>query len=131
MEMDLSAISLAAATLLASKAGEGLAAEAGKSVWGGMQRLYDLVRERFHRNAESEQALKRLEAAPYDQVRIRAVAAAMQAQAQVDADFRQQLVALVGEAQNHRATQVTVAQAFDQAKQANVAGDNFGTITLT
>ncbi|HMC08594.1 MAG TPA: hypothetical protein VKL22_04680 [Actinomycetota bacterium] len=58
--MDGSVVAIAAASLLATRAGEGFAGEAGKSAWGTAKRLSGLVRRRFAGDSEAAAALYNL-----------------------------------------------------------------------
>lgn len=119
--MDASVVSVAAASLLATRLGEGFAGEAGKSAWGGMKHLYDLVRQKFVGDPEGEAALDNLEAGPSDEARIRAVADALRDRAERDEAFHAELQALVAAAGQDRSTAQAHTQISGHAQVGKVA----------
>ena len=50
---------------------------------------------------------------------------------EADSEFAASLAALVDAARSHSTGRSLIAQAVDQAKQANFAGDNFGSVTFS
>src|SRR5439155_27284948 len=114
--MDAGVIAVAAATLLATKVGEGFAGEAGKSAWGGLKRLSGLVRSTFAGDPEAEAALDSLEAGPPDEARLRAVARSLHDHAERDEAFRAELEALVAAAKQDRSTAKALTEIFGNAR---------------
>src|SRR2546421_13083578 len=130
--MDGSVVAIAAATLLATKVGEGFAGEAGKSAWGATKRLSGLVRRAFAGNLEAAAALDDLEAGPPDDARIRAVAEALRERAENDEAFRAELEALVAAAEQDRSAAKALTQVFGNARVGKVAtfGDAHGDVSF-
>ncbi len=124
--MDPVSVGMAVAALLAKQAAEGLGGEAGKGAWGGMKRLYGLVRQRFASHRETQASLERLETDPDHEEHQRAVAQAIAAQAQADRTFGQELEELVTDAQRHPDVGPIVTQVFGQAHVGKMA--TFGNV---
>jgi hypothetical protein len=130
--MDASMIAVAAATLLATKVGEGFAGEAGKSAWGGMKRLSELVRSKFAGDSAATAALDRLEAGPPDEPRIRAAAEALCDHAEGDEAFRAELEGLLAAVEQDRSTAQALTQIAGNARVGKVAtfGDVHGDVSF-
>jgi hypothetical protein len=128
--MDPGALALAAASLLAAKAGEGFAGEVGAAAWSGVGRLYSLIRAKLAGDSKGERALQELENESGDPTRVRRVAEVVQAHVHSDEEFRQGLEPLIAQARQDRSAGLIVAQAFDQAKQVNITGNMHGDISL-
>ena len=130
--MDASVVAVAAASLLATKLGEGFAREAGKSAWGAAKGLFVLVRSKFASDSEATAALEDLQAGPPDQARIRAVAEALQAHAERDEAFRGGLETLVVEAEQAQSTAKALTQISGNARVGKVAtiGDVRGDVSF-
>ncbi|MEV6554864.1 hypothetical protein AB0M22_04020 [Nocardia sp. NPDC051756] len=125
--MDPVSLGIAAAALLASKFGEELARDAGGSAWRAVGRLRELVTSRFRDEPETHTALTTsVETAQARSV----VADRISAVARHDPGFAGEVERLVTAARQDRTAEVFVAQAFDDAKQVNIHGDNSGTINL-
>ncbi|WP_330230971.1 hypothetical protein OHA40_34450 [Nocardia sp. NBC_00508] len=127
--MDPVSVGLAAAVLLASKFGEGFAQDAGTSGWNAVNRLRAVIARKFRGDAETESAVAALEASPVEANRSD-VAMRITAAARSDVVFAAEIERLVSLASEDRGVNSFVAQAFDNAKQANIRGDNFGSINL-
>lgn len=125
--MDPVSLGIAAAALLASKFGEELAKDAGASASRAVARLRELVTARFREEPETLTALTT--SAETAQARA-VVAERVGAVAGHDPGFAGDVERLVTAARRDRAAEVFVAQAFDDAKQVNIRGDNTGTINL-
>lgn len=125
--MDPVTIGVVVAALLLKKATEGMADEAGKSAWSGLQKLYQRVHSAFG-GTKTEHDLVALEAG--DQSMLGPVAGAVAMRVGEDATLRQELADLVMQARQHPSTASVVARAEDNAKQVNIGGDNYGSINL-
>jgi hypothetical protein len=93
--MDPEMIVAATATLLASKAGEGFADEVGRAVW---ERMRDLLRLFRHTHPDAPDMLAVLEHAesdPGDPTAVRQLTLALQACAEIDPAFADELGGLV------------------------------------
>ena len=119
--MDASVVAVAAASLLATRVGEGFAGEAGKSAWDAAKRLSALVRSKFAGDLEATAAFEDLQAGPPDQARSRAVAGALRDHAERDEVFRAELEALVIAAEQDRSTATALTQIFGNARVGKVA----------
>ncbi len=126
--MEPVSLGIAAAALLASKFGEGLAKDAGESTWNAVKQLRQEVTAKLHKHSESGTTTTILAtSAAEDQL---AFAARITAAAAADPRFAADVERLVAAARQDRAGDLFVAQAFDQARQVNIHGDNTGTINL-
>jgi hypothetical protein len=130
--MDGSVVAVAAASLLATKLGEGFAGEAGKSAWGGMKHLCDLVQHKFAGDPEAAAALDSLEAGPADEAHIRAVADALRKSADRDDGFRGELEVLLAAAAQDQSTVKVITQIFGDARVGKMAtfGDVHGDVSI-
>jgi hypothetical protein len=127
--MDPVSLGVAAAALLAAKFGEGLAKSAGESAWDAVKRLKALVVARLGTDAAAHQAVSALAETPSPQTQAD-VADRITAAARADSGFAAELAQLVSLARRDQTVDGFVAAAFDQAKQANIRGDNFGAISF-
>ncbi len=126
--MDPVSLGIAAAALLASKFGEGLAKDAGESAWKAVGRLRELVAAKFRDDREILTA----RAASVDPMLAGQSVMADRVTAAIRRDpaFGSDVERLVTAARQDRTVEVFVAQAFDDAKQINIRGDNSGTINV-
>lgn len=125
--MDPATMAVAAAALVAKKAAETIAGEAGESGWAGMKRLYDLIWNKLSGKPEAAAALDALEAAPDDEASRTAVAGAIEQAVRHDPGFAGELEQLVGDAQRNQAVGHIVNQiAGNVGKMVNVEGDVHG-----
>lgn len=122
-------LGIAAAALLASKFGEGLAKDAGSSSWRALTHLREFIGEKFGRGPETTTALAELERDPTPENQV-AAAEVITAAARTDPGFAVALQQLVDAARQDTTIDMFVAHAYDQAKQVNIRGDNTGTINL-
>ncbi|MFF3567955.1 hypothetical protein ACFYXQ_09275 [Nocardia jiangxiensis] len=127
--MEPVSLGIAAAALLASKFGEGVAKDAGESTWQAAKRLRDVVASKL-RNPESASAAT-ASVTTWPAWDGAAVAARIAAAAEADSRFAAQIEQLIALARHDSAADLFVAQAFDQARQVNIGGDNTGTINLS
>ncbi len=125
--MEPMSLGIAAAALLASKFGEGLAKDAGESTWNAIKRLREVVAAKLGKHPESDIATTAL---PTTQD-TSAVASQIGTAAAADPHFAAEVERLVAAARGNRTLDLFVAQAFDQARQVNIHGDNTGTINLS
>ncbi|WP_156371008.1 hypothetical protein [Nocardia arizonensis] len=127
--VDPVSVGIAAAALLASKFGEELARGAGEGALTAVKRLRELVAAKFRGDRETESAMDTLDQAPTEEARslvTRRIADAVRA----DPDFGARVEQLVLVARRDPAVDTFTAQAFDNAKQVNIRGDNLGPITM-
>lgn len=127
--MDPVSVGIAAAVLLASKFGEGFAQDAGASGWNAVSRLRSVIAQKFRGDAETERAVVALEAAPVAENRSD-VAARITTAVRADPVFAAEVERLVSSAREDPSMDSFVAQAFDDARQVNIRGDNRGSINL-
>jgi hypothetical protein len=125
--MDISAVALAAASLLAIKAGEGFATDAGKEVWTSLRRI---VQRKLSDDTDAQLELEKLESEPISSAQIHAVAQVIRIRLHEDERFRQRLQDLVTQAQQDRSLARIVAQASGKAKQVNIAGSMYGDVEM-
>ena len=130
--MDPNVVAVAAASLLATKLGEGFAGEAGKSAWDAAKRISGLVRSKFADDSEATAALEDLQAGPPDQSRIQAVAEALHGHAERDEMFCAELEALVIVAEQVQSTAKPLTQISGSARVGKVAtiGDVHGDVSF-
>jgi hypothetical protein len=125
--MDPVTIGLAAAALIAVKFAEAGASEAGKSAWKAISSLRMAVANKL-----KKPALLAVTSSPEsDSVDVPKLATEIAEAAEDDSAFRIELERLIREVQKDPAGNTLLAQAQDHAKQANVAGSNFGNITFS
>ncbi|MBU3067825.1 hypothetical protein KO481_40720 [Nocardia sp. NEAU-G5] len=128
--MDPVSLGIAAAALLASKFGEGLAKDAGSSSWRAVTGLRELIAKKFRHGTETSTALS--ESTPGADPQQQAAAAVMiDAAARTDSGFAADLRRLIDTARTDATVEVFLANAYDQARQVNIRGDNTGTINLS
>ncbi|MEV5835573.1 hypothetical protein [Nocardia sp. NPDC052112] len=127
--VDPVSLGIAAAALLASKFGEGFAQDAGTSSWQAVSRLREVIAKKLGRGGETIAALAVLAENPTPQEQVAAAELVAEA-ARSDPDFGREVQRLVATARQDRAIEAFVANAYDEAKQVNVRGDNTGTINL-
>lgn len=128
--MEPVSLGIAAAALLAAKFGEGFAKDAGESAWSAVRRLREVVAGKLHEDPESGGTTAVVVTSP-TVADTSAVAARITAAAAADPRFAAEVERLVAAARQDGTAEVFVAQAFDQARQVNIRGDNTGTINLT
>jgi hypothetical protein len=114
--MDVASIAAAAAGLIAYKAGESASAEAGKSAWRGMGRLFELMRAQLFHQPDAMATIEKLQTDPHDQTKLQEAAETLQRVAEMDDAFAETLEALVLDAQKNEAVGHVVNQAFGQAQ---------------
>lgn len=124
--MDPGTIALAVATLLATKAAEGAAAEAGKTSWGGLTRLVNSVRSRFSNDREVMAALDRLDANPESQVRAREVAKLLRPRLEANSGLAAELENLVEQAKGDSQLITFITQVQDDARVGQLT--NIGSV---
>jgi hypothetical protein len=89
---------ITAATLLATKALEGVGGKAGESTWAGMTRLADLVQGKLVGHRDGQAALAALDARPGELIAVQTLAAALSTLASDNLTFRAELNELVAQA---------------------------------
>ena len=129
--MDPVTLSVAAVALLATGFGTGFAQEAGKSSWEAVQKVGRAVAARLGRHDEQRRALVELEASPDDLAKRAWVTEYVRRDIEADTEFAALLASLVAMAQSHDTGRAVIAQATENAKQANFGGDNFGSISFS
>ncbi|WP_216893202.1 hypothetical protein [Nocardia alni] len=122
-------LGVAAAALLASKFGEGFAKDAGSSSWRAIGRLREVIAVKLGHRVEDPAALGTSAENPTPESQA-AVAELVTSAARSDPDFAREVELLVVTARRDRAIEAFVANAYDNAKQVNIRGDNTGTINL-
>ncbi|MBY8862280.1 hypothetical protein K7711_37815 [Nocardia sp. CA2R105] len=127
--MDPISLGVAAAALVATKFGEQFAKDAGDTAWHAVERLRNLVTDRFRREPEIGSAITALTDAPTLEAQA-VVAQRIADTAREDSGFASEIDGLVTAARQNRPVEIVVAQAFDDARQVNVHGDNTGTINI-
>lgn len=128
--MEPVSLGIAAAALLASKFGEGFAKDAGESTWNAVKRLREVVAAKLGQRLEPDSTATELAATPRE-LDLSTVAAQITEAAAADSSFAAEVERLVTTARRDRSADAFVAQAFDQARQVNIRGDNTGTINLS
>ncbi|MEU4711402.1 hypothetical protein AB0G00_33760 [Nocardia salmonicida] len=127
--MDPVSIGAAVAILLATKFGEGVAENASASAWKAISRIRDRLATNFQQDHEAGAALARFETFQTEVDRS-AVASHVARFVEMDCGLRASIANdLVAVAQDKHFGKV-VNQAFDNAKQVNIQGPNFGPINL-
>jgi hypothetical protein len=96
--MDPAAIALSVASLLAKKAAEAAADEAGKGAWAAIGRIGDTLRHRFPGDPQVTDSLKQLEDTPTGQGRKTMLAEVLQARLASDPQLADELARLVEQA---------------------------------
>lgn len=129
--MDPATLGAIAATLVATKFGEGFASEAGRSSWLKIQEIAQVIRARLGRSDAQRDALAELDGNPDDADRRSVVAAQVQREAESDPEFAERLNTLMQEALTDEAARTLIAHASGNAKQINIAGNNAGPITFS
>jgi hypothetical protein len=127
--MEPISLGIAAAALLASKFGEGFAKDAGESAWDAVKRLKAAIFARFQADSDAQRAVAALVETPTPETQSE-VAERITAAARADSGFAAELARLVSLARKDKTVDGFVATAFDNAKQVNIGGDNFGPINL-
>src|SRR5260221_13528068 len=95
--MDLAALAISAAPLLAKSSIDAAASDAGKSSWSGARRLYESIRDKFAGQPYPEMSLERVQAQPERRAAVESLAGFLEASAARDTDFRRWTIALVTE----------------------------------
>jgi hypothetical protein len=109
-------LSLTVATLIASKALESAAGEAGRTAWAALGRLANVVRNRLAGDSQSERLLQAVEHVPTDEERVRELAAQLEERMRADKEFRRELESIVAEARRDPRSGQFVTQVADQAQ---------------
>jgi hypothetical protein len=126
--MDPGTIALAVASLLATRAAEAAAGEAGKGAWTAVMRVADTVRSKFAGDRDATEALDRLEAKPSSHGRAQELAEIIEARLEADPEFASDLARLIEEAKgNPRLSPiVTVIQGNAQVGKVTTIGSVTG-----
>ncbi|MFC9995905.1 hypothetical protein [Nocardia sp. NPDC127526] len=128
--VDPVSLGIAAAALLASKFGERISEQAATSSWHAIGQLRELIARKFGRDPEIPRALAELERNPTLENQV-AAAEVIDGAVRTDPSFAAALQQLVDSARQDTSIDVFVANAYDQARQVNIRGDNTGTINLS
>ncbi|MBU3066277.1 hypothetical protein KO481_32760 [Nocardia sp. NEAU-G5] len=102
---------------MASKFGEQFAKDAGDTAWHAVERLRKLVADKVRHDPEALEAQA-------------TVAHRITEAARADSRFANEVDALVSAARKDSSADIFIAQAFDDARQVNIHGDNTGTISI-
>lgn len=120
-------IGLAAAALLATKFGEGVAQNAGESVWGAVK---GVLTRKFRADDEVTQALESAEIAP-NRENLTILTRSIVDASSVDEQFRIELAELLNKVPHNSSLTNINAQAYDNAKQAIISGGtSIGTLNI-
>jgi len=128
--MDPITIGAAAAVLLATKFSEEFAKGAGASTWNTVKRLRELMMTKFRDHSAGQAAIAKLADAPSEE-NLTIVAEYVDEAVRLDPAFAIEIQRLVDHARSEGRVPTFTAQAFDHARQINVAGDHSGPITLS
>jgi hypothetical protein len=128
--MDPATIALTVAGLLATKAAEAAADQAGKGAWGALTRLAEAVRARFGGDPEVTQTLDRLDAKPTSQVPTQELAEVLQPRLAADPEYTAELARLVDQAKTDPrvGTLVTLIQGNAQVGKVTTIGSVTGDV---
>jgi hypothetical protein len=124
--MELAALAMTAAALLARSFIEAAGANAGQEVWAGAKHLYAAVKERFTGDSPAEGSLRALKEDPQSKTSQQALADSIVAKAEQDDVFRTLLEKLITEAARDESTAGVVNQFMGDVrigKQVNIGGD--------
>ncbi|MEU0506278.1 hypothetical protein [Nocardia sp. NPDC005998] len=127
--VDPVSLGVAAVALMASKFGDEFASAAATSSWRAVRRLREVIAGKFGHAPETGTAIAALSETSTLQDRT-AAAELIASAARSDPEFAAEVQRLVATARQDRAIETFVAQAYDNAKQVNIRGDNIGTISL-
>ncbi|GAB2510794.1 hypothetical protein [Nocardia heshunensis] len=129
--MEPVSLGIAAAALLASKFGEGLAKDAGSGAWTAIGHLRDLIVAKLRREVETDTASAALIEGVMTTQSQALVAERIASEARTDPGFARELDRLIAAARLDTEVDLFVAHAYDNARQVNIRGDNTGTINMT
>jgi hypothetical protein len=113
-------VAITAATLLATKALEGLGGRVGESAWAGMGRLLALVQRKVTGHGHAEIALDQVEKHPEDADRIQALGQVLAGFGARDAVFQRELATLVADARRNPTIGPLATQVYGQAQVGQV-----------
>ncbi len=114
--MELAALAISAATLLAKSFIDAAASDAGKSSWSGARRLYESIRDKFAGQPYAEMSLERVQAQPESRAGVESLAGFLEASAAQDPEFRRWLIDLVTEADAAEPVGAVVNQFFGDVR---------------
>jgi len=126
--VDPVSLGIAAAILLATKYGEGLAQSAAAGSWSAIDRLRQRIAAKFRDDEPTSAAIARLASEPTDADR-EIVAARIEAASVDDDEFRSEVDELVALAREDRKVADFISNAYDNAKVLNMR-DNRGSISF-
>jgi hypothetical protein len=121
-------IGLAVAAALATKATDKFGEEMGADAWAAIQGLYHKVKDRLSPSGAA--ALERLPDEGSNGDAAQVVAGEVQSAVAADPRLMAELQNLLAQASNSPRVVTLLAEARDNAKQINLAGDNTGTINM-
>jgi hypothetical protein len=127
--MEPVSLGMTAVVLLASKFGGGFAEGVGSSSWHAVLRLREVIAEKFGRGSQISTEVMALNESSTAQAR-EAVAGSIAKAAGSDPNFADEVQRLVATARRDATIESFVANAYDNAKQLNIRGDNTGTINF-
>jgi hypothetical protein len=125
--MDPATLALTVAGLIAKKALEAAAGEAGTTGWHALGRIAQRIRNWFAGDDEATEALDRLEAKPTSQARTAEVAEVLQPRLEADPALVAEVTRLVEEAKADPQTASFVTTVQDNASVGQIT--NIGQIT--
>jgi hypothetical protein len=128
----LDPLALTAATLLTTRALEGLGGEAGKSAWLGVQRLARAVREKLANDPDGESVLEHARTIPQDQALILRLAQVLDRHLSEDTAFHATLTGFVADMRRNPVAGQFVTQISDSAQVGKVVqiGNVEGDVTF-
>lgn len=119
-------VAMAAATLVAKWAAEGMVKEAAKSAWEGMRNIYDAIRGKLSGDPESTSVLQRLEQKPNSEGRRQELAEVLDERIKGDPDFARRLRDLIDKTGTDPALATFVTEVMDNAKVGKIT--NIGSV---
>ncbi|WP_378730694.1 hypothetical protein [Nocardia brasiliensis] len=128
--MDPVSLGIAAAALLASKFGEEVAQNAASNTWSAVKRLREAIAAKLSGDSEINTDVTAFIDNSTPEART-VIAERVAAAARSDPGFANEVERLVAAARRDRQVDMFVAQAYDDARQVNISGDNDGTINIS
>jgi hypothetical protein len=118
--MDPASLAITVAILIAKRAVEAAAGEAGKGMWASIAKLHDTLRVKFRGDSDVEETMERLEAKPTSEARASELAEVLQSRFQADPGLAAELLRLVEEAQANPTAASFVTTVRDNAQVGKI-----------
>jgi hypothetical protein len=93
-----------AAAWFAQEALKGLGGQVATAAWTGLTRLVRLIRDRFQDDPQARQVIEDVQAEPGDQHNVAALAQLLTVHAAQDPSFREELTAMIADAERQQKT---------------------------